>query len=42
MSGARLKTERERVIRLRNRALFAVLAALAMLLYAVTLARIGG
>jgi hypothetical protein len=33
---------RERAIRARNRALFAVLAVLAMLLYAVTLVRIGG
>ncbi|HUC70637.1 MAG TPA: hypothetical protein VMS01_05540 [Stellaceae bacterium] len=33
---------RERQIRARNRALFAVLAALAVLLYAITLVRIGG
>jgi hypothetical protein len=33
---------RARTLRARNRALFAVLAALAVLLYAVTLVRIGG
>jgi hypothetical protein len=33
---------RERMIRARNRALFAVLAGLAVLLYAVTLVRLGG
>jgi hypothetical protein len=33
---------RERMIRVRNRALFAALAVLAVLLYAVTLVRIGG
>jgi hypothetical protein len=37
-----LASERERAVRVRNRVLFAVLAALALLLYAVTLAGIGG
>jgi hypothetical protein len=34
--------ERERMIRSRNRALVAVLVALAALFYAITLVRIGG
>jgi hypothetical protein len=34
--------EREKTIRARNRALFAVLGALAVLVYAVTLVRLGG
>jgi hypothetical protein len=34
--------EREKTIRARNRALLAVLLALAALLYAVTMVRIGG
>jgi hypothetical protein len=34
--------ERERMIRARNRALVAVLVALAALFYAITLVRIGG
>jgi hypothetical protein len=34
--------EREKTIRARNRALFAVLLALAALVYAVTIVRIGG
>ncbi len=34
--------QRERTIRARNRALFAVLLALAVLFYAITIARIGG
>jgi hypothetical protein len=33
---------RERTLRARNRALFAVVAAVAVLLYAVTLVRIAG
>jgi hypothetical protein len=42
VTGTGFERRREQVIRMRNRALFAVLAALALLLYAVTLARIGG
>jgi hypothetical protein len=34
--------EREKTVRARNRALFAVLAAAALLVYALTLARIAG
>lgn len=37
-----LQQNRARMIRARNRALLAVLAALAALFYAITLARMGG
>jgi hypothetical protein len=42
MTGSEAERQREKGIRTRNRALFAALAALAVLLYALTLARIGG
>jgi hypothetical protein len=42
VTGTETEREREKAVRRRNWALFAALAASAMLLYAATLLRIGG
>jgi hypothetical protein len=42
MTGTEPEEARDRTLRARNRALLAVFAALALLLYAVTLVRIAG